>query len=60
MAHGLLQHYDGESCVNSVVTASRTSLHSEQIVYRVVKSSAKVMAHRTKQIPLLQTLTSQI
>lgn len=57
MARSLLQRYGGQSCVNSATNVSRTSLHSEQIMYRVIKSCAKVTAHKPKQIPLLQTLT---
>lgn len=59
MSRRLLQCYGGQSCVNSAMNVSGTSLHSEQIMYRVIKSCAKVMAHKPKQIPLLQTLTSR-
>jgi len=60
MACGLLQRYGGFSCINSAATASCTSLHSEQILYWVIKSGAQVTVHKPKQNPLLQTLASQI
>lgn len=40
-AHGLLRRYGREYCVYSVVvTVSRTPLHSEQIMYQVIKRCA--------------------
>lgn len=58
VARSLLQRDGGESGVKSAGTASCASIPTLRAAQRVIDSCAQVTAHKSKHIPLRQTLTS--